>query len=79
MTNIVRFVVEEAGCSSCAERVRGALEGLVDVERLELDEAADELVVVGTARADANEAAVTEALAEASAGAGHEYRIRAGS
>lgn len=73
----VDLVVEEAGCESCAKRVREALEPLAQVERVEIDEAADVAAVtlVGSPPQDA----VAVALADASAGAGHTYRIRPGS
>ena len=73
----VEFVVSEAGCESCAALVRDALEPFGTVETVEIDEAADEATVrlVG----EASEEAVNGALAEASAGVGHTYRVRPGS
>jgi copper chaperone CopZ len=73
----VSFVVEEAGCESCARLVRSALEPLGAVESVEIDEAAD----VADVRLDgpATEEDVNRALAAVSAGAGHAYRVRPGS
>jgi copper chaperone CopZ len=73
----VSFVVSEAGCESCARLVRGALEPLGTVESVEVDEAADEATV--RLAGDATEEQVNGALAGASAGAGHAYRVRPGS
>jgi copper chaperone CopZ len=74
----VRFVVEEAGCSSCAERVRGALEPLGAIDRIEVDEQADSATVRLAADRAITEHDVARALAEAAAGSGHEYRVRVG-
>lgn len=71
------FEVEEAGCASCAERVRSALEGVVAVETVEIDEAHDTATVAVRGGADPD--VVADALARASAGSGHAYRIRDGS
>jgi copper chaperone CopZ len=73
----VSFLVEEAGCDSCAVRVREALEPLGIVQSLEVDEAADAATV--TLGGDATQEHVELALAAASAGAGHTYRVRPGS
>lgn len=72
------FEVEEAGCDSCAALVRGALEPLATVESVEVDEAADRATVRLDAAAELAEADVAAALAGASAGAGHAYRVRPG-
>lgn len=69
------FVVEEAGCASCAARVRAALEPLAGVESIEIDEEADAAEV--RLAEDVPEHALAEALAAASAGSGHAYRLRA--
>ena len=70
------FVVEEAGCASCAALVREALEPLGRVESIDVDEAADvsRVVLAG----EASEEAVSTALAGVSA-AGHTYRVQPGS
>lgn len=73
----VTFVVEEAGCESCARIVRGALEPLGTVESVEVDETADEATV--RLAAGATEEDVNAALAAASEGVGHAYRVRPGS
>jgi copper chaperone CopZ len=74
----VRFVVEEAGCPSCAVRVRTALQDVGSVEAVEIDESTDVALVRlrGSAIAPA---AVATALREASLDAGHAYRVREGS
>jgi copper chaperone CopZ len=74
----VTFDVEQAGCESCAARVRGALEPLAVVGDISIDAAAD----AATVRATGDELAedlVNRALAEASHGSGHLYRVRPGS
>ena len=79
MTAIIEFAVENAGCESCAERVRAALAPLATVERIDFDEAADRATVRVSADGDVDQAAVNAALADASEGSGgHEYRIAAG-
>jgi hypothetical protein len=74
-----RFEVEHAGCPSCAERVQGALASLGTVEKIAIDEAADMAVVSLQVDKAVDEEAVNAVLAAASAGAGHDYRVRAGS
>ena len=70
----VQFVVEQAGCTSCAERIRVALGAIGTVEQLDIDEASD----VATVRLEYG--GVTEdvehALLLASQGSGHAYRVR---
>lgn len=73
----VVFEVEQAGCESCSARVRAALEPLGDVGEITIDEEADAATVRATGNLD--EAAVNEALAAASDGSGHVYRVRPGS
>ncbi len=73
------FDVEQAGCDSCAKRVRGALAPLGQVEAVEIDEPADLATVVLTSTFEPSQAAVDQALCQASAGAGHLYRVRPGS
>ena len=75
----IAFDVEQAGCESCGKLVRAALEPLGVVEELTIDEQADMAGVVRAATAEPDQAAVDEALAQVSAGAGHLYRVRAGS
>jgi copper chaperone CopZ len=71
------FVVEQAGCESCAARVRSALEPLAEIEAIEVDEQEDAATV--RAAGDLSEEAVNEALQTASHGSGHAYRVRPGS
>jgi copper chaperone CopZ len=77
--NDVRFVVEEAGCESCAARVRTALAPVATVEAVDVDAAADEAVVRLRSATGLSQEAVTSALAKASEGAGHAYRVKPGS
>jgi copper chaperone CopZ len=76
--NEVQFVVEHAGCNSCAVRVRQALEALATVHEVTVDESAD-VALVSLASAAVSERSVNEALREASTGSGHEYSVRPGS
>jgi copper chaperone CopZ len=73
----VVFEVEQAGCESCSARVRAALEPFGDVAEVTIDEEADSATVRAAGSLD--EAAVNEALAAASHGSGHVYRVRPGS
>ena len=76
MTTVV-FEVEQAGCESCAARVRAALEPLGEVGEIAIDAGADSATVRA---ADAlTEDAVNAALEAASHGSGHVYRVRSGS
>jgi copper chaperone CopZ len=73
----VVFEVEQAGCESCGKLISAALGEIGAVESVEIDESADVATVVlsGAASRDA----VDSALEDASAGAGHAYRVRASS
>lgn len=75
----VAFVVEGAGCASCAERVRDALGPLGAVERVGVDHDSDAAFVTLRSHEPLDAAAVDEALARASEDAVHEYRVRPGS
>lgn len=72
----LRLVIEEAGCDSCVERVRAALEPLVTVEAISIDEGSDTASVVAHAERPPSLDAIDAALAGASVGAGHTYRLR---
>lgn len=74
----VVFEVEQAGCESCAARVRNALSPLGTVAGIEIDEAADAATVRFTASV-VDEDAVNRALLEVSHGSGHAYRVKPGS
>ena len=79
MTSVL-FVVEQAGCNSCATRVRDAIAGFGTVHDVAIDEVADVARVSLSVGATAlSEDAVNQALREASVGAGHEYRVQPGS
>ena len=73
------FRVEHAGCSACAERVRTALSRLGDVDEITVDEEADAADVVLRSERYVDQTEVDAALAEASVGSGHSYRVAAGS
>ena len=73
------FEVEQAGCASCAARVRGALAPLLEISALEIDESRDTAVVVARAAEEPPVERIDELLAAASEGAGHTYRVRPGS
>ena len=75
----VRFVVEQAGCSSCAARIRAALEAIATVEAIEIDQSADIAWVRLADSPPVLDDAVVLALQNASAGSGHEYRVQPGS
>ena len=72
------FEVEQAGCESCAARVRSALEPLAVVDAIEIDESADQ-ATVRLGDAAITETDVNAALRAASDGSGHTYRVRPGS
>ena len=68
------FVVEHAGCPSCAARVRDALAPLAAVEDVEIDEPNDAARVRLGAADGVTEDDVNALLAAASA-EDHEYRV----
>ena len=74
----VSFIVEQAGCQSCASKVRQALAPLGQVEEVVIDESADLGVVRLEPSDEVSEERVNALLAEAS-GSGHAYKVRAGS
>ena len=74
----VRFEVEQAGCASCAARVRGALAPLLEISTLDIDESLDAAVVTARAAEEPRVEKLDELLAAASEGAGHTYRVRPG-
>ena len=75
----LEFEVEQAGCESCAVRVRRALEPLLSIDSITIDGTRDLATVAATAEARIGTPAIDELLADASAGAGHAYRVRPGS
>ena len=75
----VSFVVEHAGCATCAERVRNALAAFGELSDIEIDEADDSASVRGDLSPTTSVEVVSEALSVASEGSGHEYRVRPGS
>jgi hypothetical protein len=74
----LRFVVEQAGCASCASLVRESLSGLGEVA-IEIDESADvaDVVLVSAAAVTIDE--LDGLLEAAGSGSGHAYRVRPGS
>jgi copper chaperone CopZ len=74
----VEFVVEQAGCSSCADLVREVLSDLGAVEAVEVDESADIAYVrLATGEPVTNDR--IDALLADAAVPGHAYRVRPGS
>ncbi len=76
--NEIRFIVEQAGCASCAALVNEALAPIADVRGIDVDETADCAAVCVAFAPDLTQEAVSQALLNASA-AGHEYRVKPGS
>jgi hypothetical protein len=79
MTKPIHFLVEQAGCKSCAARVESALAGLLTIEEISVDAGADVAAVRAQAPPGLELASVDAALAEVSHGSGHTYRVRPGS
>jgi hypothetical protein len=76
MTNEIHFVVEQAGCESCARRVSSALADVLAIEEITIVEDADAAAVRAHAPASLERSAVDAALAEASSGGGHTYGVK---
>ena len=68
------FEVEQAGCSSCADRVSAALAAVGRVEEVVVDEKRDTATVRLSGAVTLS--AASAALDLASEGSGHSYRIR---
>jgi hypothetical protein len=75
----ISFEVEQAGCASCAARIRDALAPLLEISELQIDESLDAAVITARAVDEPAVGTIDQLLAEASEGAGHEYRVRPGS
>lgn len=75
----IGFEVEQAGCASCAARVRDALAPLFEISGLEIDEAHDVAVIRAQTAEEPAVGMIDALLAAASEGAGHRYRVRPGS
>jgi hypothetical protein len=75
----IEFAVEQAGCPSCAARLRGAFETIATVDAVEIDEKADAAAVRLRSPDPISEDAIGKLLSEAAAGSGHEYRVQPGS
>ena len=71
----VQFVVENAGCASCGERVRAALAAFGVVREIEIDEADDSARVRADFSPTGSRDAVDGALVEASAGSAHDGEL----
>lgn len=72
------FVVEQAGCASCAELVRDALSSVGTIDGIEIDEAADVASVRLSSEARPSGEDLDALLADVSV-PGHAYRVRPGS
>ena len=74
----VEFVVEQAGCTSCAKLVRDVLSELGAVDAVEVDESADlasvRLVTEGAVSSEQLDALLADASVP-----GHAYRVLPGS
>jgi hypothetical protein len=70
------FEVEQAGCESCAARVRGALAPLLEISTLEIDESRDAALVTARTAEEPLVETIDQLLAAASEGGGHAYRVR---
>jgi hypothetical protein len=79
MTEPIHFLVEQAGCASCAARVSAALAGVLAIEEITLDESADAAAVSAQAPPGLPVTTVDAALAGASRGSAHTYRVSPGS
>jgi hypothetical protein len=75
----IEFLVENAGCVSCGQLVRGALAPVGAVEVLAIDEDADEAAIRLEPSGAVSAADVNRILEAASSDTGHEYRVRPGS
>lgn len=75
----ITFEVEQAGCASCAARVRDALAPVLEISELEIDESLDAAAITARAVEEPAVGMIDQLLAEASEGAGHQYRVRPGS
>ena len=75
----VRFVVEQAGCPSCASLIREALDAIADVDGIEIDEVADLATVRLRQGANPSQQTVEGVLETVSRDSGHAYRVQPGS
>lgn len=75
----VAFTVENAGCPSCAARIREALGELGAVELVTVDQTRDATDVRLAGGSTIARDVVDNILAEASSGSGHAYRVAPGS
>lgn len=71
----IQFVVENAGCPSCGERIRRALSEVAKVDEVSVDEPADAATVHLTTPTDLSLRAIDHLLRVASEGGEHEYRV----
>ena len=76
---VVHFVVEQAGCQSCASLIREALNAIADVEVIEIDEAADLATVHLKQGSNPSQQTVAGVLETVSRDSGHAYRVQPGS
>ena len=78
MVHEVEFVVEQAGCTSCAARLREAFEAVGSVAAVDIDEEADTASVRLHTSDQVTGDVVDRVLEAASAGSGHGYARRSG-
>ena len=74
----VEFVVEQAGCPSCAARLRAALEAIAPVISVDVDETEDTASIRLQAHVRVSRKIVDRVLGAASNGSGHTYRRKPG-
>jgi copper chaperone CopZ len=75
----VIFEVEEAGCESCAGRVRAALSTATAVDAIDVDHDTNSATVRVSATPTLTKDEVGRLLETASHGSGHAYRLKPGS
>ena len=75
----IEFIVEEAGCTSCAALVERTLAPIAEVQAIDVDETADCASVRVAFSPELSQEAVDRELLNASTAAGHDYRVKPGS
>jgi len=75
----IQFVVENAGCVSCGELIRGSLSAIGDAEVVDIDEDADVATVRLASTHPVSVEDVDQILEVASEGSAHAYCVQPGS
>jgi copper chaperone CopZ len=75
----VEFVVEQAGCESCAELIRDGLGEIGAIRRVEVDETADVAAVCLELASDVSSDDVDRILLTLAEESGHGYCVQPGS